>query len=103
VTLGQLCESVVKEFIKELEKLVDISEVETHQLHHLFTLVLSQVPTLFVVGKEKTQMPVASYVSSWEKFGKLTELLEARLKFLFLLFFFFFFPSCLFFFSFLRV
>lgn len=79
--MGELCDSVLRGLIKELQKLSDISEVETHQLHHLFTLALSQIPTLFVVAKEKdkVQMPVAKYVPSWEKFGKMTELLEARL------------------------
>ena len=84
VSLGELCEGVLRELIRELERLVDISEVETHQLHHLFTLVVSQVPSLFVVvippSKEKMQMPVAKYVDSWEKFCKLTELLEARYR-----------------------
>ena len=93
VSLGELCEGVLRELIRELERLVDISEVETHQLHHLFTLVVSQVPSLFVVvippSKEKMQMPVAKYVDSWEKFCKLTELLEARYR-LFLCFLFFF-------------
>jgi len=82
VSLGELCEGVLRELIRELEKLADISEVETHQLHHLFTLIVSQVPSLFAVAippsKEKTQMPVVKFVDSWEKFGKLTELLEAR-------------------------
>jgi len=101
VSLGELCEGVLRELIRELERLVDISEVETHQLHHLFTLVVSQVPSLFAVvippSKEKVQMPVAKYVDLWEKFCKLTELLEARYKlfpFSFFLFFFLF-DECL--------
>jgi len=55
--MGELCDSVIRGLMKELQRLADISEVETHQLHHLFTLVLSQVPTLFVVTKEKDKVP----------------------------------------------
>ena len=80
--MGELCDSVIRGLMKELQRLADISEVETHQLHHLFTLVLSQVPTLFVVTKEKdkVQMPVAKFIISWERFARVTELLDARLS-----------------------
>jgi len=54
--MGNLINDTLNAFILEVESLKDISEVETHQLHHLLSLPLNQIPLLFVIGKEKTQV-----------------------------------------------